>query len=129
MCLRTTGEGREGSKYRRTEYKGGKESEWGLRLVPKVRVESSLHPTRREDRRRPEASTQGQSRREERRVESLRRAPKVRIEGRRGGKRGLKLAPKVRIEGKGDKDRGLKLVLKVRVEEERGDEALELALC
>ena len=98
-------------------------------LAPKVRVESSLHPTRREDRRRPEASTQGQSRREERRVESLRRAPKVRIEGRRGGKRGLKLAPKVRIEGKGGKDRGLKLALKVRVEEERGEEALELALC
>ena len=41
----------------------------------------------------------------------------------------LRLAPKVRIEGKGGKDRGLKLALKVRVEEERGEEALELALC
>ena len=37
-------------------------------LAPKVRVESSLHPTKREERRGPEASNQGQSRREERRV-------------------------------------------------------------
>ena len=63
MYLRTTGEGREANT--EGQNKGGKESEWGLRLVPKVRVESRLHPTRREDRRGPEASTEGQRRREE----------------------------------------------------------------